>query len=174
MRSPADPGGSWLWRPVPLSLHNNSGGCSSDDASSGDGAARYACSYLEKSGWIIPFGVASSSCDLGSPAVLVVSDPVSLDDDMAGGHHCLLGRSVLHVHIGESSVPIVATLKLCGLFGSFFVEMGIGFKLQARRLSLPGAAFRRFERWLRLPATKTTRRPLQGLRCNFFLSVVSL
>ena len=61
---------------------------------------------------------------------------------MADGHHSLLGHSVLHVHIGEFSVPIVATLKLCGLFGSFFVEMGTGFKLQARRLSLPGAAFR--------------------------------
>jgi hypothetical protein len=88
MQSPADLGGSRLWCLVLFSLHNISGGCGGDGTSSRDGAmTRYVYSYLEKSGWIIPFGVASLSCDLGSPAMLVVSDPVSLNDDMAGGHH---------------------------------------------------------------------------------------
>ena len=158
--------GSWLWRPVLLSLHNISGGCGSDDASFGDGAARYACSYLEKSGWIIPFGVASSLCDLGSPAVLVVFDLVSLDDDMAGGHHSLLGRSVLHVHIGEFGVPIIAALKL--YVASLDTSSLRWESASSCKLGISLFRGQHFEWWLRLPVMKTTRRPLQGLGCNFF------
>jgi hypothetical protein len=160
-----NPGGSRLWLPVLLSLHNISGGCGSDGASSRDDAARYAYSYMEKSGCFIPFGVASSLCDLGSPAVLVESDPVSLDDDMAGGHHSLLGHLVLHVYIGEFGVPIVAALKL-------YVASLEAFSLRwepASSCKLGVSLFRgrRFEWWLRLSATKTTGRPFQGLGCNF-------
>ena len=91
----------------------------------------------------------------------MVSDPVSLDDDMAGGHHSLLGRSVLHVHIGEFGVPIIAALKLYVASldtSSLRWESASSCKL--------GIRFN-VERWLRSLATKTTGRSLQGLECNF-------
>jgi hypothetical protein len=107
------------------------------------------------------FGVASSSCDLGSPAVLVVSDPVSLDDDVAGGHHSLLGRTVLHVYIGEFGAALklyVASLEASSLRWEPASSCKLGVSLFRGR---------RFEWWLRLSATKTTGRPFQGLGCNF-------
>ena len=73
--------------------------------SSGDGAVRYVSSYLEKSGWSLPFGVVSSLVAWRSPTRLEASDLLSLGDG-------LLGRSTIQVCIGFFGVPTDVAFKV--------------------------------------------------------------
>jgi hypothetical protein len=59
-RRRAYPGDLGFRRPVLLFCQSISGDRGSGAVSSGDGAVRYVSSYLEKSGWSLPFGVVSS------------------------------------------------------------------------------------------------------------------
>ncbi|KAG2601485.1 hypothetical protein PVAP13_5KG437507 [Panicum virgatum] len=70
-----------------------------------DGVVRYVSSYLEKSGWSLPFGVVSSLLAWRSPARLEAPYLLSLGDG-------LLGRSLIQVCIGSCDVPTVVALKM--------------------------------------------------------------
>ena len=73
--------------------------------SCGDGAVRYVSSYLEKSGWSLPFGVVSSLVARRSPTRLKASDLLSLGDG-------LFGRSTIQVCIGFFGVPTDVAFKV--------------------------------------------------------------
>lgn len=59
-RRQAYPGGLEFRRPVLLFLQSIFGDRDGGAMSFGDGAVRYVSSYLEKSGWSLPFGVVLS------------------------------------------------------------------------------------------------------------------
>ena len=96
---------------------------------------RYVSSYLEKSGWSLPFGVVSSLVAWRSPTRLEAPDLLSLGDG-------LLGHSTIQVCIGFFGVPTDVAFKVCRFFGRSFVKLGIGFKLQLWRSSLRETALR--------------------------------
>jgi len=88
---------------------------------------RYVSSYLEKSGWSLPFGVVSSLLAWRSPARLEAPDLLSLGDG-------LLGRSSIQVCIGSCDVPTVVALKCMSLLRKFLRRAGN--RLQVAALAL--------------------------------------
>lgn len=66
---------------------------------------RYAYSYLEKSGYSLPFGIGSSLVAWRPPADLEVPDLLSLGDG-------LLRCSTFQVCIGFFGAPTVVALKM--------------------------------------------------------------
>jgi len=101
-----------------------------------------------------PFGVASSSVDLGSLAMLVASDPISFDD-------VLRGRSTTQWHINEFGVPTDAALNL--FVASLEASSSRRGLASSCKLDVSLVLEWRVEWWLRLPVTKITGESLQGL-----------
>ena len=66
---------------------------------------RYVSSYLEKSGWSLPFGVVSSLVSWRSPTRLEASNLLSLGDG-------LLGHSTIQVCISFFGVPTDVAFKV--------------------------------------------------------------
>jgi len=161
-----------VWACIPLvivSLRNVSdGGGVINIASLGDDGVRLVCSLLEKSGWFYSLRVSSPSCDLGSLAVLVASDPVSLGDVLASGLLVLLGRSASQVHIVVFDMPTEVALNLYVAS----LEASSSRWESASSCKLGTSLFQRccVKWWLRLPVTKMTGRSLQGLGCTFSVS----
>ncbi|KAJ1266502.1 hypothetical protein BS78_08G155900 [Paspalum vaginatum] len=116
----------------------------------GDEAVRYAPSLLGKAGCFYPLGVASSLVSSGLPAVLEASNPVFFDCNLASGHHDLLGRSLLQVHIDEFGVPtgVAINMSMASLEASSS-RRGSASSCELCAYSFQG---RRAEWWLRLVA----------------------
>jgi hypothetical protein len=126
--------------------------------SSGDGAVRYVFSYLEKSGWSLPFGVVSSLVAWRSPTRLEAPDLLSLGDG-------LLGRATIQLCIGFFGVPIDVAFKV--YVASSEVPSSSWELASSCSFGAPLFVRRRVERRLRWPALKMTGKVLQGLGCNF-------
>lgn len=124
---------------------------------------RLAYSYLEESGWSFPFGVPLLLDDLESPADLGASDFLCL----GGGFK---GRSSIQVYIDDFGVPVAAkdgfkkvdvasseasssswtSVSSCKFVVSFFQGGSVGWRFRS-------------------PASRITRRVLQGHGCNSYL-----
>ena len=149
--------------PVLLSLRLISGNNGCDSISFGDRAMRYVCSLLEESGRFPLCYVASSLGTSGLLLMLEASDPMFLNDDMAVGHHTLLGRSAIQVHTGVFGMPFVAASKWCvASFEASSLRLG---SASSCKLVVPFFLKAYGGWWLRFPATKTTGSVLHGPGC---------
>ena len=119
---------------------------------------RYVSSYLEKSGWSLPFGVVSSLVAWRSPTHLEAPDLLSLGDG-------LLGRSTIQVCTGFFGVPTDVAFKVYVASS----EVPSSSWESASSCSFDAHLFvrRRVEWRLRWPALKMTEKVLQGLGCIF-------
>ena len=157
-RRRAHPGGLGFRRPVLLFLQSISSDRGDGNVSSRDGVVSYVSSYLEKSGWSLPFGVVSSLLAWRSPARLEAPDLLSLGDG-------LLGRSSIQVCIGSCDVPTVVALKM--YVASTEVPSSSWESASSCSFGAPLFVGQSGERRLRWPASKMTGNILQGLGCIF-------
>ena len=114
----------------------------------------------------LPLSVAQMFGALGWLAVLVASEPKFPGDEVADGHLLLLTRStflrhvdVFDVLLGEANKNFVSSSERASA-SSCILDALLFQPLVRRRL---------VGRPLRVPATKTTGRPLFGLYCNFLI-----
>jgi len=135
-RRRAHPGGLGFRRPILLFLQSISSDRGDGNVSSGDGAVRYVSSYLEKSGWSLPFGVVSSLLAWRSPARLEAPDLLSLGDG-------LLGRSSIQVCISSCNVPTVLLRKFLRRAGNRLQVAALALLSSWVRASSGGSGGRR-------------------------------